>query len=436
MNVAVFGIGYVGSVCAACLTQFGHRVVAVDTSLEKTDLINSGISPVVEAGLDSLIAAGVSSGSLAATTSAAEAIKASDLALICVGTPSEANGAPNLDFVFSVIRQIGSALKQKSTFYVITLRSTAPPGTLAKIESILEDTSGKRAGIGFAVAVNPEFLREGSAIQDFNNPPFTLVGANSEKATAQLQDLYADLSAEFLHVEPGVAEMVKYASNGYHALKVAFANEIGKLCREQNIDGHSVMDIFCRDQKLNISPAYLRPGIAYGGSCLPKDVSALANMGRETDTALHLVSSISISNRSHLDYAINLVLKSGCTRIGFLGLSFKAGTDDLRGSPLVAMAGNLIEKGKVVHIYDPNIDVSRLIGANKAFAHEHLKDLESIMVASSRDIMDNSECIVVGHATEQFSEAIKTAKADQQIIDLVRLDGGRLSGSNYCGLCW
>jgi GDP-mannose 6-dehydrogenase len=438
MNVSVFGLGYVGSVSAACFAEDGHTVVGVDVNAGKVASLNEGRSPIVEKGLEELIRDNTANGRLRATTSTADAVRDTDLSLICVGTPSRKNGSLDLTYLERVAEQIGAALKEKDSYHVVVVRSTVLPGTTHDVViPALERTSGKKYGTGFGVTVNPEFLREGTAIADFRHPPLTLVGHNYRSDAEPTQAIYARVEAPMVTASIRTAEMIKYASNTWHALKVTFANEIGNLCKRLDIDSHEVMDIFCRDQKLNLSSYYMKPGFAFGGSCLPKDVRAIQYRAKELDLEMPVIQSILGSNQLQIQHAINEVIDTGKKRIGLLGFSFKAGTDDLRESPIVILAEALLGKGYQLCIYDKNVALARLVGANKEYINTQIPHLSSLLCEKIEDVIDRSEVIVVGNPSPEFADAVKTARADQTVIDLVRLpvDPSQLQAT-YRGLCW
>lgn len=436
MKVAIFGLGYVGTVCGACFARAGHEILGVDVNPVKVDLVNAGQSPIVEPGLADLMAEGVRSGRLRATTNTREAVAWADLSLICVGTPARENGSLNLDYVYGVCREIGEALRDRDGFHVVTIRSTVLPGTLDECRAILEEASGRKAGEGFGLACNPEFLREGSAIKDFLNPPYTLVGAEEERSAAVLRELYSGVDAPFYTMAVRPAETIKYVNNSYHALKVAFANEVGALCKAMGIDSHVVMDLFGRDTKLNISTAYFRPGFAFGGSCLPKDLSAINYKARQMDVEMPVLASVLASNRNHIQNGLRLIQGMGKRKIGLLGLSFKEGTDDLRESPLVTVVETLLGKGYQIRIYDRNVNLAKLMGANKAYIEQHIKHISDLFVQSLDEILSESECIVIGNRDPEFASVPDRVRADQVVVDFVRLDPVRTSGGNYHGICW
>ena len=438
MRVSVFGLGYVGSVSAACLAADGHEVIGVDVNPDKVASVNDGRSPIVESGLGESIDAGVRRGALRATVSTTDAIAASDLSIICVGTPSRRNGSLDLAFLERVCEQIGAALRDKESYHVVVVRSTVLPGTVhGVVIPVLERTSGKKYGTGFGVTVNPEFLREGSAIHDFRNPPMTLVGHNYLSDAEPTQALYAKVAAPLVTSSIKTAEMIKYASNTWHALKVCFANEIGNLCKRLEIDSHEVMDIFCRDGKLNLSAYYMKPGFAFGGSCLPKDVRAMQYRAREVDLDMPVIQSILASNQLQVQHAIDLILQTGKKRVALLGFSFKAGTDDLRESPLVILAEALLGKGFHLRIYDRNVSIARLVGANRDYINEQIPHLSSLLCDSIDQAIEGSDVIVIGNAAPEFADAIRRTREDQIVIDLIRVSTPHADvPARYEGLCW
>lgn len=439
MKVSVFGLGYVGSVTAACLASSGHSVVGMDVNPDKVRAINNGESPIIEPGLAGLISEGVRTGHLSAVQDTDAAVAQSDASFICVGTPSDANGNLNfvsLDHVFS---EIGHALSKAAGYKVITLRSTVLPGTLAdRLIPQLVRESGREEGRDFGTAINPEFLREGSAIHDFRNPPFTLIGQTDQRAGDVLAELYAGLSAPVFRTDPDTACMVKYASNAFHGLKVTFANEIGQLCGRLGVDGAEVMDIFCQDTRLNISPRYLRPGFAFGGSCLPKDLRALLYMARHTDLRLPVLESILPSNRLHIQGVADLILRQQRKGVGFIGLSFKPGTDDLRESPIVDLVEMLSGKGLKVRIYDDNVSLSRLIGGNKAFIEKTLPHISALLCTSMEEVVQGSEVVIVAHnPSDGGQQLLNLLKPEQLVIDFVKIaSNGNHHPTEYEGVCW
>ena len=438
MNVSVFGLGYVGSVSAASFAADGHTVVGVDVNPDKVASLNEGRSPIVEKGLDESIRDNAANGRLRATTDTREAVRATDLSLLCVGTPSRRNGSLDLTYLERVAEQIGESLRDKDGHHVVVVRSTVLPGTTHDVViPALERTSGKKYGTGFGVTVNPEFLREGTAIQDFRRPPMTLVGHNYRSDAEPTVALYSKVDAPMVTTTIRTAEMIKYASNTWHALKVTFANEIGHLCKRLQIDSHEVMDIFCRDEKLNLSSYYMKPGFAFGGSCLPKDVRALQYRAKEVDLDIPVIQSILGSNRLQIQHAIDEIVDAGRKRVGLLGFSFKAGTDDLRESPIVILAEALLGKGYQLCIYDKNVSIARLVGANKEYINKQIPHLSSLLCDTIDDVLDRSDVIVVGNAAPEFSEALTRTRTDQIVLDLVRVktDRARIPAA-YSGICW
>jgi len=438
MKISVFGLGYVGSVSAAALAGDGHEIVAVDVNPDKGALISAGKSPVVEPGLGELLAQGVADHRLRATTDTGDAVASTDVSLLCVGTPSRKNGSLDLSYLERVCRQIGQVLRTTSQYHLVVVRSTVLPGTTHDVViPALEAESGKRYGVDFGVSVNPEFLREGTALRDFRNPPLTLVGHNHAVDATGTLALYHSIDAPTVSTTIRTAEMAKYVSNAWHALKVCFANEIGNVCKGLEIDSHVVMDIFCRDHKLNLSATYLKPGSAFGGSCLPKDVRALQYRAKELDVEVPVLSAILPSNGLQVQHAINQVVETGKKKIGLLGFSFKAGTDDLRESPLVILAESLIGKGCTVRIYDQNVSTARLVGANKDYIEHQIPHLANLLRSSLETVIEESEVLVIGNQSAEFPEAVSRCRPDQIIIDLVRvpLPSGPLL-ADYRGICW
>lgn len=436
-RVAVFGLGYVGAVTAAVLASDGHEVVGVDIDPAKVDVIARGRSPVVEHGLQELISAGVARGRLRATVDAHAAVVASEVSIVCVGTPSRSNGSLDLSYVERVCRQIGVALPAAGPDHVVVARSTMLPGsTHATVIPALEEASSLRADRDFGVCVNPEFLREGTSIRDFRNPPFTLVGGEHMPSVEKVVGLYASIQAELLVTPVAVAEMVKYTSNAFHAVKVTFANEIGAVCKAQGIDSHAVMDVFCRDVKLNVSKAYLRPGFAFGGSCLPKDVRALTYQARRLDVDTPLIGSVLESNRQQIERAFRLVEATGHRRVGVLGFSFKAGTDDLRESPLVELIERFIGKGYEVAVFDRNVSLANLQGANRAYIQEVIPHIASLMCDTVEEVLAVSDVVVIGNGSPEFATVPAIAASDQPIIDLVRIRDEAVHHPGYEGIGW
>jgi GDP-mannose 6-dehydrogenase len=437
MKLSIFGIGYVGCVSAACFADARHLVIGVDVNPTKVELINSGKSPIVEEGISELIAKGVASGFLRATTNVAEAIINSELSIVCVGTPSKPNGSLDLCHVKNVCKEIGSALKAKQEHHTVVIRSTMLPGTLeGLVIPTLEEYSGKQAGNDFGVCINPEFLREGSSIRDFYAPPFTLIGADDRQTASLVSQLYVGIDASIIVTQIKSAEMVKYVCNCFHALKVSFANEIGNICKGLGIDSHEVMDVFCRDTKLNISPYYLKPGFAFGGSCLPKDLRAMNYKARQLDVEVPILSAILPSNKLQIDRAVEMVLRSGKKKVGVLGFSFKAGTDDLRESPMVVLIETLIGKGLSLALYDRDVTLARLFGANKTYIEREIPHISQLMKTSVFEVLDSSDCIVLGNKAEEFKEIKSKLRDNHVVIDLVRVFDGNWLDKHYQGICW
>jgi GDP-mannose 6-dehydrogenase len=433
MRISVFGLGYVGAVSAACLATDGHTVIGVDNNPVKVDLLNQGRAPVIEAGLGELIEEGVGAGRLRATTDCDEAVAGTDLAFVCVGTPSKGNGSLDLTYLRRVADEIGRAIRRQRSPIVVVVRSTVLPGTTRQV--LLPDLEGA-AGGPVAVAVHPEFLREGTAIRDYYEPPKVVVGALETQVRDLVTPVAARPGAPLVQTDLELAEMVKYADNAWHAVKVAFANEIGSLAKAQGLDGQSVMDILCADTKLNLSPVYLRPGFAFGGSCLPKDVRALRYQGRSLDLDLPVLNAILPSNQQHLDRAFQLVADAGAREVGVLGLAFKAGTDDLRESPMVEVVERLIGKGYDVRIYDANVNLAKLVGANKSYILDQVPHISDLMVASLDEVLDHARTLVIGNNDPAFRKVAGQPRPGQRIVDLVRTVDRRSDGNGYDGICW
>ena len=434
MNVSLFGLGYVGCVSAACFARSGHRVLGVDVNSTKVDLLNAGQSPIVEKDVSAFMLDAVNAGKLRATTDPRQAVLESEVSLLCVGTPSKANGALDLSHIWGVAAQIGAALRDKQTPHVIVIRSTVMPGTADRVREIVQQESGKSSG--FAVVVNPEFLREGTAIADFLHPPYTILGGEDSAALDVVAALYSDLEAPLHRVPTRVAEMMKYANNAFHATKVAFANEVGNLCREMGIDSHRVMDLFCQDTKLNLSPYYLKPGFAFGGSCLPKDVRALTSRARELDVPTPLLDSLLPSNVLQVRRVVDQLLRWKARRLGFLGLSFKGGTDDLRESPIVDVVETMLGKGYDVKIYDSNVSLAKLFGANKEYIEKEIPHLDRLMCGSVAEVVAHSEVIVIGNRSDEFRRALELVRPEQKVLDLVRIAPEPPATGDYHGICW
>jgi len=436
--LSVFGLGYVGCVSSACFAKEGHRVIGVDVSRAKVDMINGGRPTIVESGIGELVAEMVAAGRLSATTSAADAVRDSDVSLVCVGTPSRTNGSIDLHYVERVCEEIGAAIKTKSTRHTVVIRSTVLPGTVQRVViPALESASGKRAGTDFGVCMNPEFLREGTSIRDFYEPPFTLIGTDDRSSAEAVSALYAGLEAPVHVTSTGVAEMIKYTCNCFHGLKVGFANEIGNICKVFGVDSHEVMRIFCLDTKLNLSPAYLRPGFAFGGSCLPKDLRAITYHARTNDVQTPILSATLDSNQRQIERAYEMVRAAGSRNVGVLGLAFKAGTDDLRESPMVSVVEMLIGKGTNLAIYDRDVSEARLMGSNREYIEREIPHIWSLMRGSVEEVIESSEVIVIGNGSGEFRRIEPKLRSGQIVIDLVRAFGDRMSnGDGYRGICW
>ena len=419
MKISIFGMGYVGCVSAACLADMGFHVIGVDVNRTKLDMIRNGQSPIIEPGLDDLMSRAVKTGRLEVTDDARQAVLQSDVSLVCVGTPSRLNGSLDTLYLDRVIEQIGAALADTDAYHVVTIRSTLLPGVFhQRIIPLLESASRKKAGRDFGAAINPEFLRESSAIADFQKPPFTVIGELDRKSGDRLEAIYRHLPAPIYRVEPDAAAMVKYASNTFHALKVAFANEIGAICHELKIDSQKVMDIFMQDTHLNISRAYLRPGFAFGGSCLPKDIRALLYAAKHRDVHTPLLSAILPSNDEHIQRAVNQVLLLGKRKVALLGLSFKPGTDDLRESPLVRLAETLIGKGFQLSIFDEEVSLSNLFGRNREYIERVLPHIHDLMKTDLQAVVSNAEVLIIGKRFKQLESLPQWLCTDHSVIDL------------------
>jgi GDP-mannose 6-dehydrogenase len=433
VRISVYGLGYVGAVSAACLAADGHTVVGVDTNPVKVDLLNQGHAPVVEAGLGELIDEGVRAGRLWATTDCDAAVAGTDVGLVCVGTPSRGNGSLDLASLRRVAGDIGQAIRRRRSPITVVVRSTVLPGTTREV--LLPELE-RSAGRSVAVAVYPEFLREGTAIRDYRQPPKVVIGAIHEAVRDLVTPLAARPGAPLIQTDLELAEMAKYVDNSWHALKVTFANEIGSLAKAQGLDGHRVMDILCTDTKLNLSPVYLRPGFAFGGSCLPKDVRALRYQGRGLDLDLPVLNAILPSNAQQLERAFRLVTDAGARQIGVLGLAFKAGTDDLRESPMVEVVERLIGKGYEVSIYDANVNLAKLVGANRSYILDQIPHISDLIVSSIDEVLDHARTLVIGNNDPAFRAVAECPRPGQRIVDLVHIVDRRSDGNAYHGICW
>lgn len=437
MKISVFGLGYVGAVSAGCLAADGHEVIGVDPNRTKVDLINRGISPIVEKDIDTMIAESVKANRLRATTDVGEAVRTSELSFVCVGTPSQLNGNLDLSHVRKVCEEIGAALNEKAGFHVVVARSTMLPGSMRNVViPTLEECSRKKAGRDFGICINPEFLREGTAVQDYRNPSKTVIGESDPRAGDLLMALYAKLGAPLIRTDIETAEMVKYTDNTWHALKVAFANEIGNICKALGIDGHKVMEIFCQDTKLNLSAYYMKPGFAFGGSCLPKDVRALTYKARMLDLDVPVLDAILPSNARQVQKGIAMVTSYGRKKIGILGFAFKAGTDDLRESPMVELVETLIGRGYELRLYDRNVNLAALTGANRDHILNHIPHISKLMVATPQEVLDFAEVVVIGNGAAEFRDVPDTVGPGKTVVDLVRISERMSAVGRYDGICW
>ena len=435
MNISIFGLGYVGCVGAACLAKLGHHVIGNDISENKVNLINQGKPTIIEADISGLVKEGREKGLLEATMDCSYAIRNSEISFIAVGTPSSKEGHLNLDYIYSVARQIGEALKDKKEFHIIAIRSTVLPGTNQKVGEIIAQASNKERNKDFTIVSNPEFLREGTAVRDYMNPPLTLVGSDNEVAEKKFRELYKDIPGEFISTDIKVAEMMKYVNNTYHALKIVFGNEVGNICKALDIDSHKVMEIFCKDKQLNISPYYFKPGFAYGGSCLPKDTKALKTLAHDLYVNVPVMNSIEISNEYQKQNAVEIIESKGRKKIGILGLSFKAGTDDLRNSPIVDVVEILYGKGYEIRIYDKNVKISQLTGTNADFIAAKLPHLHNIISDDLDEVCKESDVLVISNKEKEFAD-IPQKYTQKVIVDLVRQFDTIDYNGNYEGISW
>ncbi|HEY8068176.1 MAG TPA: nucleotide sugar dehydrogenase [Burkholderiales bacterium] len=437
MRIGILGLGYVGAVSAGCLAREGHRVIGVDPEQKKVDLIATGRTPIIEKDIGQIIAEQVAAGRLSATTDVGAVVRQSDLVLVCVGTPSRANGDIELKYVRRVCEQIGSALRSHDGAPAVVFRSTMLPGTMREVViPALESSSGRHAGVEFGVCINPEFLREGTAVHDYFNPPKTVIGELNRASGDLLASLYAPITAPLVRTDIETAEMVKYADNAWHALKVGFANEIGNLCKALQVDSHRVMDIFCQDTKLNLSPYYLKPGFAFGGSCLPKDLRALLYKAKSLDVSLPILGAILPSNEQQIERGVRAVIEQEGRKVGILGFSFKAGTDDLRESPVVELTERLIGKGYDLRVYDHNVRLASIHGANRDYILNRIPHISRLMVNSVDEVLDHADTIVIGNSAPEFCDVPKRLTGRQTVIDLVRVTGSLSVSGVYEGICW
>ena len=433
MRVSIFGLGYVGCVSLGCLAKNGHHVIGVDINQNKIDLINQGLPTIIEKDIDLLIQEGSSQNRIRATNDYKDAVMNSEISIIAVGTPTTKAGHLNLDYIFKVAEEIGEVLTGKDAFHIIVIRSTVLPGTNKKIGEIVEDISGKKRNVDFAVVSNPEFLREGTAVDDYYNPPVTVLGSDNVRAMNEVASLYKELSSPVKMVDTETAELIKYVNNSWHALKISFANEIGNICKKLGIDSHEVMDLFVMDKKLNLSGYYLKPGFAYGGSCLPKDLKGLNMIAHDHYLNSHVLESIESSNRNQKQQAIQLIESTGRKKLGIIGLSFKAGTDDLRYSPIVEVTEHFLGKGYEVAIFDRNVNISKLTGTNKDFIESHVPHLSDLITDKLEEVVAKSEVIVITHNITGIEDYI-TRFPDKYFVDLVRITDKKYK--NYEGICW
>lgn len=437
MQISIYGLGYVGSVSLACFAQCGHEIIGVDISQNKVDLINRGESPVVEKDLGRIIRLQRQKRMISATLDAQAATLRTEVSIICVGTPSQRNGHLDLNGIFGVAKEIAAAISKKTDFHVVVIRSTVMPGTNQEVVSLIERISKKRSGKDFAVVSNPEFLREGTAVRDFVNPPYTLVGTSDDRAFKTMEKVYGRTEAPIIRVEPKIAELIKYVNNSFHALKICFANEVGSICKAMDIDSLSLMDVFCQDTKLNISRAYLKPGFAYGGSCLPKDLKALCTIAHDHYLKCPVLENIESSNETQKSRVLERILEFGAHKIGFLGLSFKEGTDDLRSSPIVDIMEKLLGKGFDIKVYDKSVNLARLIGGNRDFIMQRIPFISRFLADDAAEVVSHSDVLVIANNEASFKEILGKVPPEKIILDLVNLDfKGRKKHRLYHGVSW
>lgn len=434
MKISIFGLGYVGCVSLGCLAQNGFEVIGIDVNPVKVDLINKGLPTIIEKDIDRIIQEQHNAGRISATNDYKNAILESDVSIICVGTPSTEKGSLNLDYIYQTAKQIGEALKGKGKFHIVVIRSTVLPGTNQKVGEIIAQTSGSNRNLDFAVVSNPEFLREGSAVEDYYHPPFTLIGTDNSVAAKVMRDIYAKVKGEFVQSDIKTAELIKYVNNSYHALKVTFANEIGNICKKLGIDSHEVMRLFCLDRQLNISPYYFKPGFAYGGSCLPKDLKALKTMAHENGLASPVLQSIESSNQEHIKVACGMIKAKGKNKVGILGVAFKDGTDDLRYSPILNVIQELMKAGVEIMAHDHNVNEALLIGTNKEFIQESIPYLSKLLAEAESDVLDWAEVVVINRKSGAYNEMV-ASHPEIEFLDLVRAVSDT-SLVNYEGICW
>jgi len=434
MRISIFGLGYVGCVSLGCLAQNGFKMVGIDVNQTKVDLINQGLPTIIEKDIDRIIREQHAAGRISATNDYLQAVKNSEVSIICVGTPSTESGSLNLEYIHQTARQIGEALRDKTVFHTVVIRSTVLPGTNHKVGDLIEESSGLLRNKDFAVVSNPEFLREGAAVQDYYNPPFTLIGTDNDMAAKTMREMYARVNGEFVESDIKTAEIIKYVNNSYHALKVTFANEVGNICKKLGIDSHEVMRLFCLDRQLNISPYYFKPGFAYGGSCLPKDLKALKTLAREHGLVSSVLQSIEPSNQEHVKVACEMINAKSKHRIGILGVAFKEGTDDLRYSPILKVMEELMRSGVEIRAHDPYVNEALLIGANKEFIRETIPYLSNILAVAESEVVDWAEVVVINRKSGAYDEMV-ASHPEIEFVDLVRAVSN-ISLPNYEGICW
>ncbi len=434
MDISVFGLGYVGCVSLGCLAAKGHKVIGVDVNPVKIQLINKGVPTIIEKDIEDLIAENWRQKRICATNDYKFAVDQTSVSIICVGTPSRNEGHLDLNAIWSTARHIGTALKDKDEFHVILIRSTVLPGTNRKFGELVEEYSGKKSGEDFGVVSNPEFLREGTSVQDYFNPPQIVIGSNCQRSAERAEEVYKDIDAPIEKVDVEIAELIKYVNNSFHALKITFANEVGNICKRMSVDSHELMRLFCKDTHLNISPSYLKPGFAYGGSCLPKDLKALNTLAHDFYLSSPVLSAVNVSNENQKKVVFDLILGKNLQKIGILGLSFKKGTDDLRSSPMVELVESLLGKGKTILIYDREVSWSNLMGTNKQYIDKHIPHLSNLLMDKLETVIEQSELLVIGHKEAEY-EDLWHKYPDKKFIDLVRLKSD-IDNDNYDGLCW
>ncbi len=436
MNISIFGLGYVGCIGLGCLAEHGHKLIGIDIDITKVNLINSGKATIVEKDIDEIIKRNFDNDKIRATNSSKEGVLDSEVGIICVGTPNDENGKLNMKYIYHVAEEIGESLKEKKDFFTVAIRSTVMPGTNKQIVKIIEDISNKQNLIHFAVVSNPEFLREGTAVNDFFNPPYTVLASDSKKGIDKMKLVYSSINGEVIVVDIGSAELIKLVNNSYHALKIVFANEIGRVCKSLGVDSHKLMNLFVKDDQLNISHRYFTPGFAYGGSCLPKDLKALNTIAHDNYIELPMLSSIDESNKVHVEYALNIIMNKKKKIIGIFGLSFKSGTDDLRYSPALEITERLLGKGYSLRIYDKNVHLSRLMGKNKDYLYNKLPHINDILTENLEQFISGLEVLVIVNRENEINKIFKEDLQNIEIVDLVRINDGYNTKIEYEGICW